>query len=553
MHMINNTAPLIALALILLTGCSGPAKVDLDRTVDIDEESQRALQERLVAESRKLSTLQRALQERVEERSVAPPPQPIAPRYNPLDAIRVTLVVEDTDARSILQAVARQAELSLALPDSLGSQPRYLTLELRDMPASKVLQVVLDKIDMSARVNDRLIEVYEHESRVFHLGFLQTVSTASFNAGGDVFGASAMNDIGSSSNSGSSGSSGITSSFQLDGRNTNTADPYDQIEAMLGVILGTTPGVVDPATAQGSNYTLNRNTGVLFVRARPSQLEAIDDLISRYKRVMQRQVLIEAQLIDVELSDKFRFGVNWSQLESNIAALYGPEAIGLGSIDSALPNEGGIGRAITIPGTSIGDSGNPGLGLVAGNDNYSVAVNLLRTFGNVHVLSNPSLRVKNTQPALVSVGSNSSFLKEVSRTSLGTADNPESTWETKTGNVFDGVLLGVIPFIADDGTISLVINPMQTQVEPGSTDPVDIGNDQSISLPKVSFKGMTTSLNMRDGDLVILGGMISETGSRSKDGIPPFTEIPGVEYLFGGRGHSTTARELVIALRVTLL
>ncbi|NKN32384.1 pilus (MSHA type) biogenesis protein MshL [Marichromatium bheemlicum] len=552
MYMINKTAPLIACALLLATGCTGPAKVDLDRTTDIDEASQRALQERLVAESRKLSALQRALQERVEERSIAPPPAPVAPRYNPLDAIRVTLVVEDTDARSILQAVARQAELSLALPDSLGNEPRYLTLELRDMPASKVLQVVLDKIDMSARVNDRLIEVYEHDNRVFHLGFLQTVSTASFNAGGDVFGASAMNDIGSSSNSGS-GSSGITSSFKLDGRNTNTADPYDQIEAMLGVILGTAPGVTDPETSTRPHYTLNRNTGVLFVRARPSQLEAVEDLISRYKRVMQRQVLIEAQLIDVELSDKFRFGVNWSQLENDIAALYGAEAIGLGSIDSTLPNDGGLGRAITIPGTSIGGSGNPGLGLVAGNDSYSVAVNLLRTFGNVHVLSNPSLRVKNTQPALVSVGSNSSFLKEVSRTSLGTADNPESTWETKTGNVFDGVLLGVIPFIADDGTISLVINPMQTQVEPGSTDPVDIGNDQSISLPKVSFKGMTTSLNMRDGDLVILGGMISETGSRSKDGIPPFTEIPGVEYLFGGHGHSTTARELVIALRVTLL
>lgn len=543
----------VSLIILALVGCAtGPTPADQARVRVIDTESHPALQDRLRAESAKLTELQRNLQDSIEQRNPLPPPiAPLEPAFNPLDAIDVTLVVNQADARNVLQAIARQAEMNLTLPSSLNQLPQLLTLELRDMPASKVLQVVLDELDMSAEVSANLIAVHDHEERIFNLDFLQVTSDASFNAGGDVFGASSLSDTG-----GGGGASGLTSNFTLQGRNTNTADPYDHIESMVAALIGMSNGEGIPAAGR-VGYVLNRSTGTLFVRTRPSRMNTISRLVNQYQTVLQRQVLIEAQIIDVELNDQYRYGLNWSRLKNNIAALYGGGTINLGSVESTIPGAAGTPRTITIPGGSVGSVGDPSLGFVFGRDNHNIAIDLLRTFGTVHVLSNPSIRVKNTQPALVSVGSNERFIQQVSSTT-SQAGGGQSTIsaDVVTGNLFDGVLLGVIPFIGDNGDIHLVINPMQTLVQPGSTTPRQIGggdNALSISLPIVDFKGLTTSLSLRDGDLVILGGLISEAGSQRRDGVPPFSEIPGLDHVLGGHARTTRARELVIALRVTLL
>ena len=125
-----------------------------------------------------------------------------------------------------------------------------------------------------------------------------------------------------------------------------------------------------------------------------------------------------------------------------------------------------------------------------------------------------------------------------------------------TGNLFDGVMLGVIPFISEDGTVNLTINPVQTLVEPGSTALVDVGSPASplkISLPVVDFKGITTSLSLHDGDTVILGGLISESGNRSKTGIPVVAEIPILGELAGTQTRQSNSRELVVVLKVHVL
>ncbi len=200
---------------------------------------------------------------------------------------------------------------------------------------------------------------------------------------------------------------------------------------------------------------------------------------------------------------------------------------------------------------------NPSFGLAAGGDNYNIGLDLLKTFGTVHMLSNPSIRVRNTQPAVVSVGSNLRYIAQSSsNTQNGGGGLLATTANVVTSNVFDGVMLGVIPFVAEDGTIHLTINPMQTSVQPNSLALVDVGSEQNplkISLPQVDFKGMTTSLSVRNGDLIIMGGLIGENGNKSKDGLPGLADIPYIGELFGGQSRSTSARELVLVLRVETL
>jgi type II secretory pathway component GspD/PulD (secretin) len=182
---------------------------------------------------------------------------------------------------------------------------------------------------------------------------------------------------------------------------------------------------------------------------------------------------------------------------------------------------------------------------------------MLKTFGAVHVLSNPSLRVKNTQPAVVSVGRNERYISQTT-SNVSNSGGGQSTVSANviTGNLFDGVMLGVIPFISDDGTINLTVNPVQTTVKPGSTQLINVGTEDSpqrISLPKVDFKGITTSLSMRSGDLVILGGLIDETGNRSKAGLPGVAEVPLLGEALGRVDRNGRSRELVVVLRVRTL
>jgi type II secretory pathway component GspD/PulD (secretin) len=178
----------------------------------------------------------------------------------------------------------------------------------------------------------------------------------------------------------------------------------------------------------------------------------------------------------------------------------------------------------------------------------------LKTFGTVKVLSNPSIRVKNSQPAIVSVGRTERYIAQTT-SNISNSGGGQSTVSANvvTGNIFDGIVMGVIPFITDHKTINLTINPMQTKVAPGSTRPINVGsiiNPVMVSLPITDFKGLTTSLTIGDGDMVILGGLIGENYSDTGYGIPFLSDIPYVGGLFGGRGHTGDSREFVLVLRV---
>lgn len=553
----------IALTLLAaaLAGCSaGPSKLDAKKVQDIDTKSQTLLQDRLVQESAKLADLQQTLREKLESKKQAPM-QPLVPVFNPLDAVNVTLQANNTDARHLFKAIADQAGLNLILPNTLTQDPQTLSLSLTSVPASQAFEQILKALDLSGSVREGMLVVQEFEEQVFDLDFLLTMTSADFNAGGDVFGSGSSGE--NEGSAGGSGSSGMRSSFAISGRNTNDVNPYDQIDQMLTSIVGSMESDSENLLLQPSNntkqasYMLNRSTGTLYVRARASQLAAVSKLVSHYKGVLGRQVLIEAQILDVELNDQFRYGVNWNILRNKVAASYALNPMQLGDITSAIPGAVNTGRSILIPGTSLGSVDTPSLGLATTGENYNVGLDLLKTFGTVHMLSNPSIRVRNTQPAVVSVGSNMRYISQSSsNTQNGGGGLLATTANVVTANVFDGIMLGVIPFISDDERIHLTINPMQTSVQASSMALVDVGSEQNplkISLPRVDFKGMTTSLSLQSGDLVIIGGLISESGNKSKDGLPGLADVPVFGEMFGGQSRSTSARELVLVLRVETL
>lgn len=556
----------MALAIsMLVAGCSvtGPSALDKQKITGVNEESQKLMVDRLADESAKFSAVQAELLKKFEQTRAAAV-QPAEPVFNPLDAVNVSLKVDDTDVRFVFKAIADQAKLNLILPSSLSEKPRSISLVLRNMPASQVFDHVLKTLDMHGNVERGVMVVSDYQERVFSLDFLQTSISATFNAGGEVFGTGQSGGSGS----GDVGQSGIRNGFNIRGRNTNDMDPFSQIEDLLKTVIhDETDGKSEKSGEKSSNsvarnpngprYVLNKSTGTLYVKGRPSQIATVSQQVAHYKNVMGRQVLIEAQILDIELNDDFQYGVDWGRLQGNLATTFGANPISLGAITTSIPSAVNPGRSLTIPAQTLGAAGASQFGLAFGNPSQSIAINMLKTFGVVHVLSNPSLRVKNTQPAVVSVGRNERYIAQTT-SNVSNSGGGQSTVSANvvTGNLFDGVMLGVIPFISEDGTINLTINPSQSTVKAGSSDLVNVGTDQNpqrISLPKVDFKGITTSLSMRSGDMVILGGLIDETGNRAKAGLPGLAEIPLLGEALGKVSRVARTRELIVVLRVRIL
>ena len=121
----------------------------------------------------------------------------------------------------------------------------------------------------------------------------------------------------------------------------------------------------------------------------------------------------------------------------------------------------------------------------------------------------------------------------------------------EVSTVFDGLILGVIPFVEEDGRISLLINPIISDVEPESLELQVVGEGQSISLPIVHVKELNTTISLNSGDVVMLGGLIDKQEATGDKGFPILMDIPILGYLFKYQFDTEEIRELVIILSVT--
>jgi MSHA type pilus biogenesis protein MshL len=562
-----------AIAMLLPACASNVSLHNAEKLKTVDNESHDLIAKRVAIESQKMYEKQKQLIEELTKTKLAAAQlAPVEPKYNPLDAVKISVDIRNGDAQDLLRAIASQSNLNLLLDPELSTLNRKISLSLSNVPASQVFDHVMMILDLDGQVDGSVLIVRPYTKKVYDLDFLQSSSQMDVNMGGDVFGAN---------NSASGGSSSsMIGNLSLTGTGNKKNDPYEQLEGMLNGLIGKPdnggvgdaplPGVgTDEAASVGAGssalqkdmekgekpyYSLNRMTGTLFVKARPSQIKVVSDLVEKYKDTLSRQVLIEAQILDIGLNEQFNFGVDWSILRNDIASTYGT-ALELGTLTSQLPNAALNGvRSVTIPTQTIGlTDASKSFATAYQGDNFTAIVDMMQRFGTVRVLSNPILRAKNARPSFISVGRNTSYIAESTSTVTNNGGSSTTTSDVTTSAVFDGIILGVEPFIANDGKIHLTIHPMQSEVSDSSLALIDAGSGTKVTLPVVDFKGLTTSLSLSSGDTVVLGGLTDEIANDNGGGVPGLADAGALGALFGSRANTKSARELIIVLRVTRL
>jgi MSHA type pilus biogenesis protein MshL len=459
-------------------------------------------------ESNRLAGIQKELLDSMKKKPVRKVEvEPIMPVYNPLEDHRVSFSMVDEDLEPILYSLSQAVGMSLIIDPSISKDSRSLTLNFENVSAAKVLKEILNTFDLFYEIDKNVIRVKPFQERIFKLNFLDSTITTNFDVGGDVLGAGDTEMA-----------TGLSGNVKLTGQGTKNGNIYDVLENMVKQVI-----------SKGGKYSLNRLSGSLYVKDTPAVIRSTSTLINHFKEMLSRQILIEARIVEVTLSDEYKYGIDWDLLRN---------------LDDVTPK-------ITDASWSLGN------GLVLGGVHtdwtINATINALKTFGDTKVVSNPSIRSKHGKPAIISVGTSFTYKKSVEVTRESSATEDRDITEVEVSTVFDGLILGVIPFIEEGGRITLLINPIKSDVDQASLELEDTGAGQSISLPVVHIKEISTTIALNSGDMVMLGGLIDKRNSAENSGVPILSSIPILGYLFKNEYKSDVTREMVIILSVNII
>lgn len=559
-QLIRHTPRLLTAAMgsLMLASCANMPPRSIQ---DLPPTEHKALEKTgaaLVEESAKLADQQDKRREQIERAAAASAPvAPIAPTYDPLENSVVSLSMYDADVGQLLWALADELKMNLIVDPKVLAQKQRSSLHLRNVTAREVYNHILLAFDLHGELRGGSLVVSQMSERIFNVDLLNSATSLELSAGGDVFGAGMAG--------GEGGGQSLKGDLSISGQMGKDSDPYKQLDAALKIILAEEKETASadpngPPAPEAARFNLDPGSGTLFVRARPSQVRAVENLIEHSKKKLRRQVLVEAQILDVTLNDNASFGVDWNLLRDRVAAIYTDTTANILPLaDSLLPyggtRLGDQGRTIVFPTQTLGSNNGRAFGASYMNDTFSAALNALRGFGNVKVLSNPSVRVRNGSPAYLSVGTNIRYVtKSTTNFSGGSGSGSGFTSsDIQTDSLFSGVVIGVAPMVHENGSVELLVHPMQTEVDPGSLVLREFPNGNAVTLPQINVKGITTTLNLQDGDTVLLGGLIDQSSSLDDRGIPGVSDVPVFGRLFGSRARSHSTRELVIVLRVKVL
>ena len=328
-----------------------------------------------------------------------------------------------------------------------------------------------------------------------------------------------------------------------------------------------TPAVAGAAAALSQNNPViaNREGGVLSVFATQRQQEKVQEFLDRVLTSARRQVLIEATVVEVELSSSYQQGINWQRLQgagnTGIALTVqptGPNTLPGGAIPGA---GGGVVNAVTN-GITNPAATTPGLfqiGYVNPTSrlgNIAAAITLLESFGKVRVLSSPKLSVLNNQTAILKVVNNLVYFTIGATTTPGTLGAPSVTTFTSTPNtVAVGFVMSVTPQIDDLDTVAINVRPTISRIIRYVNDP-----NPSLALagvvnpvPEVQTREMESILKVPNMQIAVMGGLMQDSASNNQDSVPGAGRVPFFGELFRYRSDMQRKSELVIFLRPVVL
>ena len=536
----------------LLAGCAADRPL---RTPDVSE----AVRSELYAPPARTSM---AVPTQVSDALAEPVPKAMAAPAEP----RLDLLVNNAQAREVFLAIVADTRYSMLMhPDVSGT----LSVTLRGVTVTEALEAIRDVYGYDFKIEGRRIVVYAPtiQTRVFTINYPHALRvgnselrvTSGSNGSNNNNGANGAGGNGGAS--GSSGSNGGGSQQQTNSRVTTTSqtDFWSELTEAVKGLVGVGPG---------RNVIVSPQSGIMAVRAMPEELRQVSQFLKAAQIAVERQVMLEAKIVEVELRDGYQSGIDWSALRNSGRYTGVAGSVGGGTANNVLIN----GVTTNVPGFPTGVApaladtlplpvGTGGLfGLALATDGFQAVLGFLETRGDVQILSSPRIATLNNQKALLKVGTDDYFVTNVTG---GTAATPGASGSAGTAPTlptltltpfFSGIALDVTPQIDDGNNITLHVRPSVTTVTE-KTKQVDLGAIGNYKLPVASSSVNESDpmVRIQDGNIVAIGGLMQIESNRTSSGMPGTSDVPFLASILGNKANSGRKKELVVLIKPTII
>ena len=460
----------------------------------------------------------------VQSSSTALLPEPSAQETPEL----LSVVVQDVPVRELLFAIARDAGVNVDVnPNVLG----VVSLNVVDRTLPQILDRIGRQIDIRWRIDP--ISGLEVEAdtpflKTYQVDYVNVAreSTTDFTV------TSAFGSVGGA-DSGTTGSNNSTAAL----RQTSTNRFWETLNANLLAIMGEAGG---GEADQGSvNVISNVENGIVLVRGTSRQHNEIQRFLDFVRSRSLAQVLIEATIVEVELSDQYQSGVDWAVIGRDSGQLDFVQSLnGLNLTESPV-------STLTLDRS-------------AGPDALATSMRMLSQFGNLRVLSSPKLMALNNQTAMLRVVDNRVFFTvDVQAGTPATVNGPGTppTYTSEINTVPVGFVMGVTPQIGEGDQVTLNVRPTISRILRYVNDPNPTLSNYNVvnGIPEVQIREMESILKVYSGQIAVLGGLMQDSIDDQTSGLPGLSRLPGVGGLFSYKDEVAKKTELIVFIRPVVI
>ena len=463
---------------------------------------------------------------------------------------RFSFSLNNAAIQDTLLALSKESGFNVVVdPDVAGT----VTIDLKRVTAQEVLDALLVPLGLDYTIKGNFIRVLKPkmETRIFTLNYTTTKRKGSGEltvSGGVAETGSDGGSSGGSSRGGSGGGSGgeggeeeSKSSIETESETDLWADIQNALESIIfpgneedGTEGSRVGGGWSRVDAEGRRIVGNPLSGTIMITALPQQLAKAAEFLEAVEGSVHRQVFIHAQIMEITLDDAFEMGINWGYVTDS------------SKVTGTLP-PWGIPPGVDNP--SVLQNLSPDLGVFQigiANDSFNLLIDGLAREGQVNMLSSPRLCTLNNQKAMIKVGREDVFFEITTETQfLDGGSQVIQSSEAQTVTI--GVMLDVTPQISSDGTITMDIHPSVSEL---AGEAVSRLGDTA---PIIDVREVSTIIRVKEGETIVLGGLIKDRKEEEIQSIPFLGDIPYLGSLFRHTRQRTTKTELVITLTPTVM
>jgi MSHA biogenesis protein MshL len=538
-----------ALALLLATACAAPPPP-------------KGLNPEISAELARTGERKQPARPDSLERALLPPMQMGMPSVQGLQLEqRFDLAVTSAPAAQVFMSIVSGTRYSMLVHPEVSG---VISVNLKDVTVDEALSAIRDLYgyDYKLEGNRIFVQAAGLQTRLFQVSYL----TSQRRGTSEVRVQSGAVTDATTGTTGTPGTqtttTGASTQRSLESARVRTEQQSDfwvDLRAALLTIVGTGPG---------RSVVVSPQSGVVVIRALPAELRAVENYLTATRVSVERQVMLEAKIVEVTLSDTYRAGINWAIFHNSGSGngafgqlTTGTTATALAARGGAISGDGIIadtaGRSIAAGAAAFARDNPAGavFGLALQTSSFAALLTFLESQGDVQVLSSPRLATINNQKAVLKVGTDEFFVTNVSTTSTTTGVSTQNTPTVTVQPFFSGIVLDVTPQIDVGGNIILHIHPAVSEVTE-SVRVINLGSQiEEIRLPlaKSQVNETDTIVRVADGNIVAIGGLMSVDIRDFRGGIPGVQEGGVAGALLRNTNRTMVKKELVILLKPTVI